>query len=162
MKFLRNFWLVNIIFFLVIMLLIDCTTSKKTVIKNNETDSLFFSIEKTPCYGKCAAYKVIIYKSGFATMNAIRFVPEKEGMYKTQFTAEEMKMISGKAEEIKYFNLENVYDSPVTDLPTVITGININGKNKTIRNRHNAPAELRQFEKFADEMIHGKTWKKSE
>ncbi len=144
----------------------SCTSSKPAIAQKSETkanskpsDSLFFSIERTPCYGRCAVYKVNIYLSGHATFEAIRNVTDKDGMYKTVFTKEEMKMISDKAEEIKYSEMENEYDSPVTDLPSVITSLNINGKRKTIKDRHHGPPELRQFEKFAEEIINGKEWK---
>ena len=32
-----------------------------------KADSLFFSIERTPCFGACRAYSIKIYRSGFAT-----------------------------------------------------------------------------------------------
>lgn len=144
----------------------SCTSNKAIAQKPGKetnpgsSDSLFFSLERTPCYGKCPVYKIIIYQSGYATFEAIMNVQNKAGLYQTEFSTEEMKLISDKAEEIKYFSLEDEYDSPVTDLPSVITQLNVNGKKKTIKDRHHGPPELRQFEKFSDELINGKEWKK--
>lgn len=155
------------IFSLTFILNESCTSSKPAITQKSEkenysnpSDSLFFSMERTPCYGKCPVYKVNIYRSGHASFEAIRNVADKNGIYKTTFTKEEMKMISDKAEEIKYFEMEIEYDSPVTDLPSVITSLNFNDKKKTIRDRHKGPPELRQFEKLAEEIINGKGWEK--
>lgn len=156
--------LLTLLIFLTAFILNESCTSTKSMSqeqdKGKNSDSLFFSLERTPCYGKCPVYKVNIYQSGYATLEAIRNVGEKSGMYDAGFSKEEMKMLKDKAEEVKYFDMENEYDSPVTDLPSVITSLNADGKKKKIRNRHHGPPELKKFEKFADELINGKEWKK--
>lgn len=156
------------LFFLVVFLVFSlnesCTSPKAIAGKPGHEanpgspDSLFFSIQRTPCYGTCPVYKVTIYRSGYAIFEATRNVTGKEGKYEATFTKEEMKMISDKAGEINYFSLDNEYDSPVTDLPSVITELAVDGKKKSIKNRHHGPPELRQFEKFCDGLINGKEW----
>lgn len=153
--------------FLTFFILYQSCTSSKTAIAQKpgnspNSDSLFFSLERTPCFGKCPVFKINIYQNGYATLEAIRNVGDKNGFYQTAFTPEDLKSISDKAVEIKYFEMENIYDSPVTDLPTVITSLNYNGRLKTIQNRHQGPPELRQFEKFVQELADGKDWTKTE
>ena len=120
-------------------------------------DSLYASIERTPCFGRCPTYKLRIYQSGYATYEGIRFV-EKEGIYETHFTKDELKQIADKAKEIGYFDLDDEYDSPVTDFPSTITSLNKGGNKKSIKNRHHGPDILRNYEKFLDELAAGKKW----
>jgi hypothetical protein len=37
-------------------------------------------------------------------------------------------------EEADYFNLKDDYNAPVTDLPTTITSLTLNGRSKTVSN----------------------------
>jgi hypothetical protein len=45
-----------------------------------KTDSLFFSMERTPCFGQCKAYRINVYRSGYATFEG-RSNVELEGMH---------------------------------------------------------------------------------
>ncbi|MFH1321890.1 MAG: DUF6438 domain-containing protein, partial [Bacteroidota bacterium] len=85
-----------------------------------QKDSLFASIKRTPCYGRCPTYSISIYKSGYVIYEGIRFV-DRIGTYSTQISEKEIQKIIAKANETGYFDLNDVYDSPVTDLPTTIT-----------------------------------------
>src|SRR5690606_33695285 len=86
-------------------------------------DSLFFRMEKTPCYGECPIYTVNIYKSGRATYEGKNFV-ENIGMYQAWFSEQEMKQLISLAKDADYFHLEHVYDAAVTDLPSTSTILN--------------------------------------
>jgi hypothetical protein len=147
---------------LLTVILYQCSSAlKMDRDKTRETesgDSLFFFMEKTPCYGRCPVYKIFVYKSGYAVLEATMNVEGKSGAYRTTILKEEMKAISDKAMEIKYFSLNDEYNSPVTDLPSTKTSLNLNGKKKSIRNRHQGPRELREFEKFAEGIFMNQEW----
>jgi hypothetical protein len=57
--------------------------------------------------------------------------------------------------EIKYFSLEDAYDVPISDFPTCVTSVKLDGNKKSIMNKQNAPASLRSFEKYIDSLIEG-------
>ncbi len=136
---------------------LDLTELKK---RFEAADSVYASIKRTPCYGRCPIYEVTIYKSGFVAYNGIRFV-ERLGQHRSRITQDQLKQIAAKAEEIGYFELNNNYDSPVTDFPTTITVLNVAGKSrKEIKNRVGAPDSLKEYEKFLDELLNGLTWEK--
>ena len=124
-------------------------------------DSLFARIERTPCYGRCQTYRINIYKSGYVIYEGIRFV-NKLGTYSTRINDRKIQSIINKANEIGYFDLEDVYDSPVTDLPSTYTYLSVDGKKKTIKNRVRGPEKLREFEKYIDSVFEDMEWKKIE
>jgi len=134
------------------------TPANVTKTKSSSVDSLFAFMERTPCYGRCPIYKMWIYKSGYTLYEGINFV-EREGVWTTQLSKEDLEQIANKGKEIGYFNLDDEYDSPITDIPATITTLNIDGRKKTVRDRHNAPASLRDFEKLIDAVVEKKQWK---
>ena len=126
-----------------------------------ENDSLFASIERTPCYGRCPTYKISIYKSGYVIYEGIRFV-DRLGTYSTHISEKQIKAIISKAGEIGYFDLNEIYDSPVTDLPSTITYLSVKGQKKTIKNRVRGPETLKEYEKYFDALFEDAEWKKIE
>ena len=63
------------------------------------------------------------------------------------------------ANEIGYFEMENVYDQQsVTDVPSTITSLRNEEGLKTVVDRFNAPEELIRFEKFFDSLFEGLEW----
>ena len=124
-------------------------------------DSLFASIERTPCYGRCPTYSINIYKSGYVIYEGIRFV-DRLGTYSTRISDRKIQAIINKANEIGYFELDDVYDSPVTDLPSTITYLSVNGQKKRIKDRVRGPEKLREYEKYFDGVFEDMEWKKVE
>ena len=137
----------------------DKSTSAGNKKKAGKKEDIFAILERTPCFGTCPVYKLIIYPDGHAVYEGFQHVTHT-GKYTTTFTKEELKAIADKAESINYFKLKNNYDSPVTDFPTTVTSLTINGKTKTISNRANAPAELREFEIYLEKLFKDKPLKK--
>ncbi|MBK8499497.1 MAG: hypothetical protein IPL52_11950 [Flavobacteriales bacterium] len=59
-------------------------------------DSLFFTIERTPCFGTCKAYRIEVYRSGYATYNG-RSNMEKQGPHSAWAKPETMAALLRKA-----------------------------------------------------------------
>jgi hypothetical protein len=122
-------------------------------------DSLAITYEQTPCFGRCPVYKVKIYESGFATYEGLNFA-EKMGLYAFTFEEATLKQIYQMAEEIDYFDMQAVYDDPrISDLPSTISSISIDGKSHRIKARRGMPSELKEFHKALDEMLMDVDWK---
>jgi len=123
-----------------------------------QKDTLLIGFEKTPCFGRCPAYKVKIYRSGFATYEGLNFT-EKLGTYSTHFTDEEIADIFKSAAEIGYFSLEDKYDNPrVSDLPSTISTLNTEDEKKRIVARMNIPQELKTFHNNLADTLLEKNW----
>ena len=64
------------------LLILSCKTKKEQVeeaveetisVAGEEIDSLFVTLKRTPCFGKCPVYTVSIYNKGF-----VRFISKKD------------------------------------------------------------------------------------
>ena len=118
-----------------------CNNSKKT----GKNDEMVFKIRETPCFGKCPVYEMEIYKSGLVNYKGQMNV-DKVGEYTKTITKKEVEDLIDLFNDIDFFALEDEYQGLMTDLPTVYTTFNYEGKSKTIENYHGAPDELRQLE----------------
>lgn len=122
-------------------------------------DSLVVYFEKTPCFGQCPVFKVRVFESGFAIYEGLNFA-ELMGKYSYRFSEKTLKEIYEMAEAIDYFNLESNYDDPrVTDLPSTISEINLNGKSHRVKARMGTPEKLKGFHENLGVMLREKDWK---
>ena len=81
-------------------------------------DSLVFSIGRTPCFGTCKAYWINVYRSGYATFSGNSNV-EKIGPHEGWVGQDTIVMLINEAYRIGFFELEDIYDGPVTDLSLI-------------------------------------------
>jgi len=121
-------------------------------------DSLFLSLERTPCFGTCKAYRLHIYRSGYATYEGRAHV-EREGMHEARIGRDTLDAILKEAERIGFYGLEDVYDSPVTDLPSLIIRMVSNGRDKEVKGRVGVPPKFRTFAETIEELMLPVAWK---
>lgn len=151
--------------------LLSCAESRKmakseeenaeSFIQKQGEASVFATISKSPCYGKCPVYKMTIYSDGRAVLEGqsnIEFI----GTYETTLSKEELQAFIDTAKSIDYFGLEDKYDSPITDIPSTTTSIVIDGKKKEVYRRADYPQKILTFEKLFTELLGNKKWKKTE
>ena len=145
---------------LLTLFIFSCKTQEKSnVSKSSEhkekqvrSKELLIRVEATPCFGSCPAYTMSIFKNGRVTYNGQKFV-KTTGAHTGAINGKEIDLITEKIKEIGYFNLEDEYDQPVTDLPTVTTTVILDGKKKTIKARIGHPDSLKELHK----LLHGFT-----
>jgi hypothetical protein len=109
------------------------------------------TLERTTCFGTCPAYTVTLRSDGTITYEGRRFV-EMTGTYQGQVYgfARLAHLILSEG----YFNLKDNYSARVTDMPSAITSVVMNGKRKTIMNYGDAgPVELWGIEMAIDGML---------
>jgi len=116
-------------------------------------ESLFLTMERTPCFGKCPTYKIMIFNTGnviFEGFSNTKYI----GKYKQQLTRTQLKEIQQMMDEIDILGMKDVYDSNVTDFPsTILFLVSNNTHKKKILDRVDAPASLKQFEKLIDSLV---------
>lgn len=120
-------------------------------------DAVFFSLERTPCFGKCPNYTVTIDRTGRAAYEGKRFA-EREGSFTGQVSPDVMARLVERAQEIGFFNFKDVYDGQVTDLPSTIIRVNADGKDKTVKGRYQSPAAFKPFAAYADSLLSTVQW----
>jgi hypothetical protein len=173
-----------ILFFITASVLISCKTTEEAVEANtsevaeavvaepdqnpnctltvvNDDDSLFASISRSACYGRCPTYKMFIYNDGTVLLEGIRFM-EPIGNYTITISKEEMQAFIDKANAIEYMKMDDRYDSPITDIPSATTSIVIDGVRKEVYRRHNYPKSILLFEQLFDNLLTSKEWPTNE
>ena len=140
---------------LVSFLIITSLSVTEPVIQNNPIpvkEHLFLTMERTPCFGKCPSYKIMIFNTGNVVYEGFTFA-EKEGKYTKKLTKKQLSEIESQIEIINLFELKNKYDSKITDIPSVHLYVEYKGNKKKILDRDGAPDELKRFEKLIDFLV---------
>lgn len=133
--------------------LFACKQTEKTkVITEDKIDNPFVSMKRTPCYGKCPAYMVDIYDNGNVVFNGKSFV-DYIGEHNGTISQEDINSIKEKINSINFFELDDKYDSNVTDFPSCIIDVNMDGKTKSILDRVGGPKELKELETLIHELV---------
>lgn len=118
---------------------------------NNEAakETIFISMERTPCLGRCPGYTITIYETGMVIYEGRDFV-EKEGKYTAMLSNDAMKELKNFIISIDFFNLKDKYDKEITDIPSCIIAVSLDGKYKKIIDRYEGPQGLKDLEKLID------------
>jgi len=145
--------------FIILIIFSSCLTGPNNNVLNNDDHKLqepeeapFFSMRRTPCFGKCPTYEVIFYKDGKVLYEGNKFV-KNEGFYAGQINIKTIALIQDKIREIDFFELDSIYDAKISDLPSVILEVNIDDKKHKVIDRYKGPIKLRDFEKFIDNIV---------
>ena len=121
-------------------------------------DSLFLFLERTPCFGPCKAYRLNIYRSGYATYEG-RANVEREGMHEARIGQDTLQAILKEAERIGFYGLDDLYDSPVTDLPSLVSRMHTSAGDKQVKGRVDVPPKFRVFGETIEELVLPMAWK---
>ena len=127
------------------------------------TNTLVFSFKRTPCYGRCPTYAFQLFSDGKVTYNGTAYV-ELLGNYEAKVDENFKKQIEEYARKIDFTNLRNRYPDPtiaISDVPSAISFLKIDGEEKTITNLMDAPQQLIEFEHFIDDLFKKVNWQKA-
>lgn len=122
-------------------------------------DSVYFMIERTACYGTCPAYRLTILQDGSATYEGRRFA-EREGRFTGQVDAATMAALRELATEKDIYRMDDLYDKPVTDLPSLIVRIHADHRDKKVIGRVGAPQAFKDLGLQAEKLLANIEWTK--
>lgn len=138
-------------------------------IKENSTPAypdLMISMERGPCFGTCPVYNLTIDADGNVAYEGRLFVAV-EGIRNAKISFEKIQELVMAIEIANFFDLEDQYHAPATDLPSITLSITLKEQNKTIwhygtldcsGDLDTAPQELCELENKIDEIINTKQW----
>lgn len=107
-------------------------------------------VQRTPCFGRCPIYTMIIFNDGRVEYYGKKFV-EKEGRYFSKATNNQLEELTAKAQELGFFELDNIYDNKsVTDLPSTIITIKGEEGFKTVVGRYDTPKNFTTLVTFIE------------
>ena len=128
---------------------------------SNNLDKVTITLERTACYGFCPVYTLTIQGDGTVVYEGEDFVKTR-GRVEITIPAEKIDQLLEEFEGIDYFALNDNYkERTITDAPSVITSITVDGKTKTIEHYHgdlNAPEGLTRLEDKIDKIINTDQW----
>jgi hypothetical protein len=149
----------NVLFSLIaIGLLLSCNSSKEsrsnsdTKVQKSDKDTLFFTMERTPCFGMCPIDKVQIFSDGKVIYQGIRFV-DMMGTYEGEISEGQIIRLENQIRDMRFFMLMDEYDGPVTDLPSTIFSVLWGEKQKRIVNRYNGAPSLKTLEELVVQIL---------
>lgn len=123
--------------------------------------SAVISLERTPCFGTCPAYRLVIYEDGTVVFMGYRFVAET-GIHVGQIGAEAVTALVEKIVAAGYFGWDDAYlDQRVTDLPTVYISVLGEADRKQIAHYlgdSGAPEALAEVEAMIDSAVNVSQW----
>lgn len=146
-----------------VVLLSSCGSQKPATVHDtvfgSSSDPVFFSLERTPCFGKCPAYTVVIHADGTARYTGRSNAP-REGEFTGTVDKAIMQALFDRASSIGFFGFQDKYDAPVTDIPSTIIRMNADGKDKKVVGRVKTPPAFKPFAAFADSLMAPVAWTK--
>ena len=149
----------SIVFLALVGVPISGCTSAQSNASNNQ--DVVITLERTACFGTCPVYSLTIRGDGTVVYDGKEFV-EVKGTTETTISQDQVDQLISEFEKVDYFSLNDNYtERTITDAPTVITSIRLNGKIKTIKHYHgdlSAPEKLAELEDRIDEIVNSDQW----
>ncbi len=119
-------------------------------------DDLLITIQRDHCFGDCPVYSAKIYADGTVVYDGKEFV-KTIGERRHKISKENIQALIKEFERVGYWSLKDEYrydeqGRSITDQPTTITSICLNGKKKRVVNYYFAPRKLDELEERIDSL----------
>lgn len=108
-------------------------------------------ITRTGCFGQCPVYELYVDSSGLVRYQGHNNV-SNVGRFQKQLSQTQMQALVEVIEGADFFAFEDAYDDGATDLPTVITEVEMKGKRHKVINRR-GPKSLNKLQDRLDAII---------
>lgn len=129
---------------------VDSTIAEVDTVSS--TDTLLY-YRKTPCFGRCPSFELIVYRNHDARYEGQNFV-NRIGVYTATVDEALIEDVLQEAEKSNYFQLDDRYDNRfVSDLPARITEVD----GKRVYNRYEGPDLSALYAKL-DTLIENTPW----
>ncbi|MEE9460467.1 MAG: DUF6438 domain-containing protein [Bacteroidales bacterium] len=120
---------------------------------------MLIELKRTPCYGFCPVYTLKIDKNGKGLFDGVENV-EKIGSFSFSLSYDELVELDNAFLQVDFYQLRNIYDAQVSDLPTTYITYNKDGNRKKIMDYYGAPEELRTLENRIQTLVFSKKMRK--
>jgi hypothetical protein len=157
----------------VIAIAVTCHTAAHLAPQQPIPSDTLITIRRTVCFGTCPDYTLTIAADGSVIFEGREYVRTK-GTAKSTISLETLRQLIGEFDRVKYFSLNDRYESRKdgcpevwTDNPSAITSIRINGKSKSISHYYGCqagtgtsiyPKDLTLLETKIDELAGSDRW----
>lgn len=128
---------------------------------DGEPRTLVASMQRTKCYGKCPNYEAKVFSNGLVLFDG-KAHSKRVGLHEAYLLEADIDSLLSQAEQLSYFDLSQNYPENgfvLLELPSTITYLKQGEKEHTIKNNHNAPKQLRVYERYFEELLETLEWK---
>jgi hypothetical protein len=129
----------------------------------HDWETVSFTLERTMCFGRCPVYKVKIRGDGTVLYEGSHFVAV-EGSRQDRISREDVRRLLELARAADYFSLLPAYRAHITDMPSCITSVSIDGKTMTVVDYAGEsvgmPLGVSELESAIDRMANTARWVK--
>ncbi|MBL8089831.1 MAG: hypothetical protein KF758_05230 [Anaerolineales bacterium] len=149
-----------IVLCIVVVLGIRSYSNRLPFTSNNQ--EVIIKFERSPCFGPCPIYNMIIYGSGLVVYEGIDFV-KTQGMQIKFLSQEEVSSLLTQFKKADFYSLNDKYIAGPTDLASITLTVNIDGVNKQIwhygfifcgsEEENPAPLALCELEEDLEEIV---------
>jgi len=119
------------------------------------------TLERTGCFGSCAAYVVIIHDDGAVDYCGRAFV-KATGWRHSRITPAHVEALLREFRDADFFSLNDSYIAPITDHPSRFVGIEIGDQGKTVHDyigeEAGMPASVTRLEDAIDAAANTAQW----
>lgn len=123
--------------------------------------TLRIRLERTPCYGWCPGYNVVIAGDGSVSWFGEHYV-EAKGPRSASVPAEKVRALYDAFVKADFFWTFDRYEAPITDLPTHVISISFDDHEKSILDYAGThvgmPREIEDLEEAIDAVAGTKAW----
>ena len=145
----------NAILMILVSFFIYSCSGPKTITE----EDLLIEQKRTPCYGSCKVYTLRIDKNGKGLFEGIENV-DNIGRFSFSLKQDELVEIENAFLQVDFYQLKNIYDAQVSDLPTTYITYNKDGRRKKIMDYYGSPEELRTLENRIETLVLAKRMRK--
>ena len=147
---------------LIAIIMVHCKPATKLVEQKQEQVSEFkiISLNKTPCFGRCATYKIDIYSSGLAILDAKDFLSVKRGIYYSTVDHAILTRLKALHINTDWSKVNKSYIMNIPDLPVAELSLFFKDslKNKSIRSNTEATPEVESLIQELNELAKSEKW----
>lgn len=161
-----SFWVVCIGFLLLVVLLAGCITITKKDGANKTPppavhEDLVIKLERTPCFGNCPVYSLMIKGNGTVIYSGVQFV-KITGIQESTISIDAVDQLLMEFEKADYFSFNDSYTKfGKSDMPSANTSISLGGQTKSVNHYLGdltAPKSLTELENKIDEIVNSDQW----
>lgn len=164
----NKIYLPHILLSLALIIVFSCKTRQSDSVADNDDmgdrkDSLFVSLDRSPCFGSCPTFVVYIYKSGYAIYEGKNAVT-RIGQFETRFSKQQLQLFTNAAMEYRIDTLASEHVNPyIADFPASYSSVVLKGKRHSFHiSTDTPPPSLTEFEKSVERLIEIPVWTKIE
>jgi len=126
----------------------------------HRNSKIVITLERTECYGTCPAYTVTVGTERIV-FDGRRYVAAT-GRHTAKVDADEVRELAKKFIAADFYSMDPVYLAMVTDHPTYVLAISIDGQKKEVKDyvgtRVGMPEVIADLEDDVDALAHTERW----